>query len=251
MNSSEIARLAGVSVRTLRHYHQVGVLPEPERSANGYRRYAVADLVLLLRIKRLGSLGIPLDAMGPVLDDAGAPEAAAMLDELDSELQKQMAQLAAQRDLIARIRADRSDLDLAPELAAMRRASQAMGMSARMEQADRDLAVLLAHFVDVDQMSGLADFYARIGAVDTSSPLADLIRRFDALPDDADDATAEALASDIAEAVAAAFGPLDDAIPGVEITHPDAVRMFRAYHQEQMSEVQFRVLSLVEERFGS
>ncbi|MET0303923.1 MAG: MerR family transcriptional regulator, partial [Microbacteriaceae bacterium] len=126
MNSSEIARLAGVSVRTLRHYHQVGVLPEPERSANGYRRYAVADLVLLLRIKRLGALGIPLDAMGPVLADAGAPEAAAMLDELDSELEKQMAQLAAQRDLIARIRADRSDLDLAPEFAAMRRASQAM-----------------------------------------------------------------------------------------------------------------------------
>ena len=50
MLSSELAELAGVTVRTLRHYHQIGLLPEPPRSTGGYRRYNVSDLVRLLRI---------------------------------------------------------------------------------------------------------------------------------------------------------------------------------------------------------
>ncbi|WP_084195160.1 MerR family DNA-binding transcriptional regulator [Streptosporangium amethystogenes] len=37
MNSSELGSLAGVTVRALRHYHQVGVLDEPPRGPNGYR----------------------------------------------------------------------------------------------------------------------------------------------------------------------------------------------------------------------
>ena len=35
MLSSELAELAGVTVRTLRHYHQIGLLPEPPRTAGG------------------------------------------------------------------------------------------------------------------------------------------------------------------------------------------------------------------------
>ena len=53
MKSSEIAKLAGVSVRTLRHYHAIGLLPEPPRGENGYRDYSAGDLARLLRIKRL------------------------------------------------------------------------------------------------------------------------------------------------------------------------------------------------------
>ena len=41
MRSKEIAALAGVSIRTLRHYHQIGLLPEPPRQNNGYRAYSV------------------------------------------------------------------------------------------------------------------------------------------------------------------------------------------------------------------
>ncbi|MEV4016841.1 MerR family DNA-binding transcriptional regulator [Nonomuraea angiospora] len=37
MLSSELAELAGVTVRTLRHYHQIGLLPEPRRASGGYR----------------------------------------------------------------------------------------------------------------------------------------------------------------------------------------------------------------------
>lgn len=68
MKSSEIAKLAGVSVRTLRHYHAIGLLPEPPRGENGYRDYSAGDLARLLRIKRLASLGFPLARIGDVLD---------------------------------------------------------------------------------------------------------------------------------------------------------------------------------------
>ncbi|HJF65313.1 MAG TPA: MerR family DNA-binding transcriptional regulator [Slackia equolifaciens] len=44
MRSKEVAEFAGVTVRTLRHYHQLGILPEPPRSANGYREYGAVDV---------------------------------------------------------------------------------------------------------------------------------------------------------------------------------------------------------------
>ncbi len=50
MRSRKPASLAGVTVRTIRHYHQIDLLAEPPRDANGYRRYGVQHLVRLLRI---------------------------------------------------------------------------------------------------------------------------------------------------------------------------------------------------------
>ncbi|MFD2466244.1 MerR family transcriptional regulator [Amycolatopsis silviterrae] len=44
----------------MRHYHEVGLLAEPERLANGYKQYGVVHLVRLLRIKRLVGLGFSL-----------------------------------------------------------------------------------------------------------------------------------------------------------------------------------------------
>lgn len=107
MRSSEVARIAGVTVRTLRHYHALGLLPEPPRSANGYRDYAPADLARVLRIKRLASLGFPLTCVGEVMAqmDADEPEgdtAADPLAELDRELEQEIARLEGQRRVIAR-----------------------------------------------------------------------------------------------------------------------------------------------------
>lgn len=49
----ELAALAGVSTRTVRHYHPLGLLPEPVRLPNGYREYRLRDAVLLARVRRL------------------------------------------------------------------------------------------------------------------------------------------------------------------------------------------------------
>ena len=65
MRSGELVSLAGVTVRTLRHYHAIGLLAEPPRSENGYRSYGPEDLLRVLRIRQLASLGFSLDKIGP------------------------------------------------------------------------------------------------------------------------------------------------------------------------------------------
>lgn len=67
MRIGELATLVGVSTRTVRHYHHVGVLPEPARASNGYREYGLADAVLLVRARRLTELGLSLDEVADVL----------------------------------------------------------------------------------------------------------------------------------------------------------------------------------------
>ncbi len=46
MRIGEIAGIVGVSTRAVRHYHRIGLLPEPPRRANGYREYTLRDAVL-------------------------------------------------------------------------------------------------------------------------------------------------------------------------------------------------------------
>lgn len=52
-----LAATAGVTVRTVRHYHQIGLLPEPERDASGYRRYGAQAAVDLIRAERRRTAG--------------------------------------------------------------------------------------------------------------------------------------------------------------------------------------------------
>lgn len=120
MKSSELARMAGVSVRTLRHYHAIGLLPEPPRGDNGYRDYEPTHLLRLLRIRQLASLGFSLEQIGPMLQDLDAERAEGdercgesdrLLDDLDRQLQEQIAQLERQRELIVRIRSGQGEPD--------------------------------------------------------------------------------------------------------------------------------------------
>ena len=57
---SQLASYAGVSVRAVRHYHAIGLLPEPKRDHSGYRRYDAAAVVELIRIRTLAEAGVPL-----------------------------------------------------------------------------------------------------------------------------------------------------------------------------------------------
>lgn len=66
---SEVARLAGVSVRTLRHYDSIGLLPPGRVAPNGYRYYGRPELLRLQRILLLRELGVPLPAIGRILDE--------------------------------------------------------------------------------------------------------------------------------------------------------------------------------------
>ena len=88
----EVAKLSGVTVRTLHHYDDIGLLAPSERSDAGYRGYDDADLARLQRILFYRELGLPLSEIAVVLDD---PD----VDELE-HLRRQRDQLA---DRIARL----------------------------------------------------------------------------------------------------------------------------------------------------
>lgn len=66
-----VARLVGVTVRTLHHYDKIGLLPPAERSAAGYRRYGDADLDRLQRVLFYRELGFGLDEIRAVMNDGG------------------------------------------------------------------------------------------------------------------------------------------------------------------------------------
>ena len=68
----EVAKLLGVTPKTVRHYEKVGLLRQPERSEAGYRLYRADDLLRLHRIKRLRSLGLSLAQVKDVLGEPGS-----------------------------------------------------------------------------------------------------------------------------------------------------------------------------------
>ncbi|MER6914276.1 MerR family transcriptional regulator [Streptomyces sp. NPDC000594] len=101
MRIGEIADMAGVTPRTVRHYHHQGLLPEPERRANGYRDYGLRHAVLLARIRRLTELGLGLAEVRDVLADEAGRELVEVLAELDADLARDQARIAARRERLA------------------------------------------------------------------------------------------------------------------------------------------------------
>jgi DNA-binding transcriptional MerR regulator/effector-binding domain-containing protein len=94
----EFARLGGVSVRTLRHYDEIGLLrPATVDPDTGYRGYAAGQLGLLNRIVALKELGLSLTQTGRLLDGITLDELRGMLTlrraQLERELGEHMNQL--------------------------------------------------------------------------------------------------------------------------------------------------------------
>jgi DNA-binding transcriptional MerR regulator len=72
----EFSALAQVSIRTLRHYDEVGLLkPMYDEAESGYRHYSVSQLPRLHRILALRDLGFPLDRIGEALDEGVSADA--------------------------------------------------------------------------------------------------------------------------------------------------------------------------------
>ncbi|WP_089156764.1 MerR family transcriptional regulator [Micromonospora sp. NBS 11-29] len=68
----QVARAARVTVRTLHHYDEIGLLRPSGRTPAGYRRYDDADLDRLQLVRYYRELGFPLDEIAQILDDPDA-----------------------------------------------------------------------------------------------------------------------------------------------------------------------------------
>ncbi len=112
MQIGELAERTGMSVRTLRHYDEIGLLRPSTRSEGGFRLYTADDESRLLLIRRMKPLGYSLERMGELL---------AVVDGLaeDPADAARRARLADIRDEARRRRDDlRKQLDAADEFVA-------------------------------------------------------------------------------------------------------------------------------------
>lgn len=89
----EVARLVGVSTKTIRYYHEIGLLEEPERTGSGYRLYTARHLLRLQRIRHLRSLGLSLERIRAILSDATEDTESTLRAALQSLVEEISAQI--------------------------------------------------------------------------------------------------------------------------------------------------------------
>jgi DNA-binding transcriptional MerR regulator len=139
---SQLAAYAGVTVRAVRHYHQIGLLPEPQRDASGYRRYGATAVVSLIKIRTLAGAGVPLSQIGQMLV-ADASSFAEAVQRIDNHLRDEIERLETSRKQIAQLTAGDS-LALPPEVVYYLDRLRQIGASERMVEAERDGWILVA-----------------------------------------------------------------------------------------------------------
>lgn len=139
---SQLAAYAGVTVRAVRHYHQIGLLPEPERNRSGYRTYDAAAVVRLIRIRTLADAGVPLARVQQLLD-AGAEEFARSVEEIDKELRGEIRRLQGNRRRIASLAAG-EHLALPQRVVDYLDRVRGLGVDERYIELERDSWILIA-----------------------------------------------------------------------------------------------------------
>jgi DNA-binding transcriptional MerR regulator len=138
----QLADYVGVTVRAVRHYHQRGLLPEPERDPSGYRRYGAQAVVDLIRIKTLADAGVPLARIQALLS-AEPEQFSQAIAQIDRALRVRIRDLEQQRHRIAELAAgDR--LFLPDEVVALLDELRRLGVTQRTLNMERDGWILLA-----------------------------------------------------------------------------------------------------------
>lgn len=181
-STRQIAELTGTTLRTVRHYHDVGLLEEPERRSNGYKQYGVAHLVRVLRIKRLTDLGFSLAQIEDMGDADDHPEQA--LRTLDAELAETIERLQRARVELGLILNQAVPTDLPPELAAAAK-------NVKLSEADRSFSVVMSRVLGSQGLEA----YAELLQDSREDPS---FQEFDDLPADADEAARQGLAERMA-----------------------------------------------------
>lgn len=101
----KLGQAAGVKVPTIRYYEQVGLLPEPDRSAGNQRLYERATLDRLTFVRHARELGFPLEAIRDLLSLSDQPDQSCAAADAIAK-----AQLAAVQARISRLRALEAEL---------------------------------------------------------------------------------------------------------------------------------------------
>ncbi|MGP5496973.1 helix-turn-helix domain-containing protein [Corynebacterium flavescens] len=146
-STRQLADLAGVTRRAIRHWHEQGLLPEPTRLSNGYKQYDAEHLVVALRIARLAALGFSLDNIEEMLESD--EHAQTSLRRLRSELDERILELRKMRRDVDGLIASGGSPDLSPEA---RVALGALGT----DKASQNISILLARLFSKEDLLGFA-----------------------------------------------------------------------------------------------
>jgi DNA-binding transcriptional MerR regulator len=138
----QLASYAGVTIRAVRHYHQIGLLQEPERNASGYRTYNAVAVVRLIRIRTLAEAGVPLARVRELLD-ADPQTFAAATAGIDRQLRAQIRALQEHRRRIAQLGSGDS-LALPKEVVDYLDRLRATGAPKAVIEGERDAWILMA-----------------------------------------------------------------------------------------------------------
>ncbi|MFJ8076616.1 MerR family transcriptional regulator [Streptomyces sp. NPDC096176] len=156
MRIGELAGIVGITTRAVRHYHRIGLLPEPQRQPNGYREYSLRDAVEPARIRRLTQLGLSLDEVRDVLADDAGRDPVEILTELEADLTRQEDAVRQRRARLGRLLEEAAqtgqlpaEAPVSPELAALfddmaRNPARLPGPESAMAAKERELLALLA-----------------------------------------------------------------------------------------------------------
>ncbi|WP_415854361.1 MerR family transcriptional regulator [Sinomonas sp. G460-2] len=103
MRISQLAELTGTTPRTVRYYHQIGLLPVPP-SPHGYRDYGFEHVARMLHVRWVAEGGVPLDQLPDFIGGRGTPAsvAADLRAALDA-VTVRIEELTARREHVARL----------------------------------------------------------------------------------------------------------------------------------------------------
>ncbi|MGW3584557.1 MerR family transcriptional regulator [Streptomyces rubiginosohelvolus] len=185
----DAAAFAGCTPRAIRHYHEIGLLPEPERGGDDRRRYGYEDMIRLLWIRRMSDAGIALEDVRAAFaedpaDAHGGDGIEAMLKRVEGSLAAQEAALRRQRAAVQRMRVEGSRMGLLSDLVTDRLKGLPEGS---LRQADLDTLLVTERIFGP---LGAAVQATRFAALAAHPALREESDRLDAAEEELDDSVA-------------------------------------------------------------
>ncbi|MFF7245530.1 MerR family transcriptional regulator [Embleya sp. NPDC008237] len=138
----DAAAFVGTTPRAIRHYHEIGLLTEPERGSDDRRRYGYEDMIRLLWIRKMADAGIALDDIRDAFaadthtasaDADGDHGIASILERLEESLVAREAELRRHRTAVQRMRTEGSRMGLLSDFVTSRLASLPEGSLRRAD----------------------------------------------------------------------------------------------------------------------
>ncbi|SDW51088.1 DNA-binding transcriptional regulator, MerR family [Amycolatopsis xylanica] len=137
----QLAGYVGVSTKTIRVYHDKGLLPEPDRDASGYRRYGAGAAIELIKIRTLAEAGVPLARIRD-LRSAGDDEFQRAIEEIDAGLSARIRGMRATQKRLRQLAEGRL-LAIPAEVTSYLEELTRLGFSERWVALQRDLWILV------------------------------------------------------------------------------------------------------------